>query len=75
LINWQENLKRYSVVRLQLMGKLLDVTLCRILTKCTKALADLLLLNFSIAPVVEQVEGFLEFCEDEARENGTVDLI
>lgn len=45
------------------MSELFNVRLCRILPKSAQALADLLLLNFAIASVIEQVEGFLKFCE------------
>lgn len=61
LINWQKDLERYSLIGLQLMCELLDVRLSRILAQCAEALSDLLLLNFSIASVIKQVEGFLEF--------------
>lgn len=68
LINWQENLKRYSLVGLELMCKLLDIRLGRILAESAKTLADLMLLNFAIATVVEEVEGLLELCGREEEE-------
>lgn len=48
------------------MCEFFDIRLGRVLAQGAQALADLLLLDLSIAPVVEQVEGFLEFC---GREN------
>lgn len=47
------------------MCELLDVGLGRVLTQRAQALADLVLLDLSIASVVKQVEGFLELCKEE----------
>lgn len=44
------------------MSELFDIRLGWVLAQGTQALADLLLLDLSIASVVEQVEGFLKFC-------------
>lgn len=63
LIDGQKDLKGYSLIGLQLMGKLFHVRLGRVLTQCTEAFANLLLLNLSIATIVEEIESFLEFCE------------
>jgi hypothetical protein len=60
LIDGQEDLERYSLIGLQLVCELLNIRLSRILTQGTKALANLLLLDFSVASIVKQVEGFLE---------------
>lgn len=62
LINGQENFKRYSLVRLQLMCKLLDIRLSWVLAQSAKTLANLMLLDLSITTIVEEVEGFLELC-------------
>lgn len=45
------------------MCELLDVGLGRVLTQRAQTLADLVLLDLSIASVVKQVEGFLELCK------------
>lgn len=52
------------------MGELFDVRLGGVLAQGTQALADLLLLDLSIASVVKEVEGFLKLCE---MENGRSD--
>jgi len=44
------------------MCKLLHIRLGGILAQSTQALANLLLLDLAITTIVEQVEGFLEFC-------------
>jgi hypothetical protein len=62
LIDGQENLKGYSLVGLQLMGKLFNIRLGRILTQRAKTFTNLMLLNLSIATIVEEIESLLEFC-------------
>lgn len=61
LVYWQEHLKRYSLVWFQLHGELLHIRLSRILAQGAQTLANLLLLDLSIAAVVEQIESLLEF--------------
>jgi hypothetical protein len=61
LVDGQEDLKRYSLIRLQLVCEFLNIRLSWVLPQGTEALTDLLLLDFSIAAIVKQVEGFLEF--------------
>lgn len=53
LIDRQENLERYALVWLQLHGELFHIGLGRVLAQGTKALANLLLLDLTIAAVVE----------------------
>lgn len=62
LINWQEDFERYSVVRLQLMCELLDIWFRWILPQSSEAFSDLLLLDLSIASIIEKIESFLELC-------------
>jgi hypothetical protein len=68
LIDGQEHLERNAFVRFQLVGEFFHIRFGRILAQSTQAFANLLLLDFAIASVVEEVEGFLEFCAEETRE-------
>lgn len=56
------------------MCELLNIRLGWVLSQGTEAFADLLLLDLSIASVVEQVEGFLKFYESEENKNGYLNV-
>lgn len=46
------------------MGTLLDIGLGWVLPQSTKTLTNLVQLDLPITSVIEQIEGFLEFCEE-----------